>query len=674
MTGNILRIGEGFRLIGDERCWILDEVSNGGVAHIHVAEVSGCEWEHRDLRLAELYRLLGPATGPAGLELHLQGDWPDFVVQMAAHVREAFYGTPRDGSEEPRAAYDPATTTVKERLASKRQELAGTAWAGPSPRGKSRRRVNGPSPATLHRYRQDLEMLHGGLAALDARMNPQEGARTRTANVDPALLAIIDSVVRGQTRESTVKDKGLIARVRQRTVASGLGIALPSDRTLRRHLADRKAKLYTTGRATSRRSAANSPTRVYSRVETSRPGGLVEVDSTSLDVMIRGETKPYRAHVTVMLDVATGVVVAWAFHPEAPKAVDHTTMLAHAIVGRHMTPGWPQTSLDASLTLPVEIMKKVFEVFNDDSLALPYIFPEELTLDGGMDFRAELLKEVALMYGITLNLAAPGTPTQKPHIERFFGTVHTDFSSFLAGHTGGNPEDRGKKVLPVLTLPQLNILWELWLTTVYIHTPSDGLRLDMYPGLECTPAQMYAALFRAAGGVRVPYGPDDFVNLLPAVERVISDEGVQHANRHYMSSLIVPLRDRQSTRPSGDWLIHYDPYDPVAVFMHHPDTGEVITLIDRSLNAYNTPLLADASDFIAAGGAPADPNLEQNRTAFIDTAKLFKTQGRREAARQRQRDKLPRPQVAVPRQPVLLEPDDLELPDPLPLWDPESSL
>ena len=596
----------------------------------------------RVIALPALYDLVGPSKVDRLLR-PAKDTHPDDVIELASHIDEVASGRPMGGGE-PRTEYDPTTTTQEGRLRRKLEELAGTRLA--MSRAKFFR--------LLKTYRD------GGHAALDAALHPQRAAALATAGADPALIATIDQVVAETTESATPNLKQLIGKVRRRHAEAYPDVAINvGDKQLGRYVTERSAGRYTLGAATTRRTAANSPNRAYVAATPGRPGAIVEIDSTPFDILLTRDEDgmPYRPTLTLMWDVATAIPLAWAITPGPAKGFDNAALLARAIVPRKAVPGQDATRLQASATLPAEAMQAVNSWLGDDSLALPYIFPEEITLDGGKDFRSTVFTDACLRYGISLNLAAPYTPTQKPHVERAFNTIREGFVRYLAGYTGPGVSHRGKRDDPVWSLAALDMLFEMWVSTVYLNTPTEALRDPLHPDLKWTPNQKYAASFSVAAGLPIPFGTDDYVALLPWVERKIDIEGVRLHNRIYAAPALASFRRRSSTLPSGKWRVHYNPYSTASVWMRNPETDQWIELIDRSLVWADVPFAAEFSTALASGDHPVGLPGEDAWQQLVDEIAGQESAARRQTARSHRRSNVPQPPIPVPLKPQAIEPD-----------------
>ncbi len=113
--------------------------------------------------------------------------------------------------------------------------------------------------------------------------------------------------------------------------------------------------------ARTRRSLAGRPDGAHAVVTAVRPGELMEIDSTPLDVLVvldDGSTD--RAELTALVDIATRTLAAVVLRPST-KAVDAALLLARALTPQPLRPGWPQALAMARSVLPYPAMLSVDE-------------------------------------------------------------------------------------------------------------------------------------------------------------------------------------------------------------------------------------------------------------------------------------------------------------------------
>lgn len=587
--GNMLRLGDIVEVDGE--FWVWEAVRRGAEAKLRR---DGAVDDWMVISMPELLALAGTARRSSEVPLRpVLGCWSADVLEMEKHLLEAFEGVPMAATATgARPEYDPAKCTQEERIAAKVAEIAGTSAA------RTRR--------TFYRlwgvYQSD------GVAGLESRMHRRSKKRLAIAKADPRLVAVIDRVLddRVALPTSTRRHCAILVRRALQQMFPDDPLCDIKDNTLQGYINERDAGRYSFEKATSRRTAANSPAREFYSVSAHQLGAVCEIDSTTLDVQVwddKGNT--FRPTLTVLFDVASRVPLAWAIHADSPSGYDHALLLARAIVGRKAVPGSAAGVLSASATLPGALMKQVNSYLDDDSLAVPWIFPHAITIDGGADYRSATFEAACRAFGITLVLAPPRTPTVKPHVERNFGTTSSDFATWLAGATGNSVANRGERDSPTLTMDSLRLAFDAWVTIVYLNKQHGGLRSPLFPGREWTPNQMYAALFEVGPGVQLPFRAEDFFALLPTKQRVISGNGIELHNRTYDSPMLSDLRDLSltgaapGTTRARKFSVSFDPYNSNAVWVRHPETDAWIECWDTALEDKGGWMVTEAAVWLA---------------------------------------------------------------------------
>lgn len=652
-----LRLGDAVEIGGE--VWVWESVRRGSEAKLR-REGAVDDW--MTVTMPELLAHAGSARRASVTPLrHPQGEWPVDVLDLEKHLLEVFDGIPMDPlATAPRPQYDLASTTQEQRISSKVAELAGT---------------------SLARSRKALFNFWGcyqadGVAGLDRRLHRRGRPRLAIAKADPRLVAVIDRALddRVNMPTSTRRHCAVLIRRTLESMYPGDRICAIKHTTLQGYINERDARRYTFDLATTRRTASNSPDRQHFSGNAHQLGAVCEIDSTELDVQVWDDKgNVFRPKVTALFDVASRVPLAWAVHANAPSGHDHALLLARAIVGRRAIPGSTAATLSGSATLPVSMMKLINPYLEDDSLAVPWIFPHAITIDGGADFRSATFEAACRAFGITLVLAPPNTPTVKPHVERNFGTTSTTFASWLAGATGNAIGNRGKRDTPTLTIDSVRFAFDVWITTVFLNTQHGGLQSPLFPGRKWTPNQMYAALFEVGPGVQLPFRAEDFFALMPTTRRIISKEGIEFRNRVYDSPLLFDLRNRSLTgAPAGSkkarkFNISYDPHNSNAVWVRHPDTGEWIECWDTSLNEKSAWMTAETEMRLAERFGPDQRGETPKTVEFLDEIERRARIDKRARARLLREQRSNRPDDAtppVPPSPISLrewaDPDDID--------------
>ncbi len=188
-----------------------------------------------------------------------------------SHVLEVLTGLPAGAAEgqEPRPEFDPRLRTLTEREAAKAAEL--TAAGEPA------------SVRTLTRMRQRYESQ--GLWGLVDHRNTRPA--TPFGRVDERVVEAIAAAMDEQAGASTGTRERAWRRAQEILVARhpGQQVPLPSRSTVYRVFKDLEGGRHTFGSAVRRRSNANRPVAPFTVTAAHRPGEIVQIDTTPLDVM-----------------------------------------------------------------------------------------------------------------------------------------------------------------------------------------------------------------------------------------------------------------------------------------------------------------------------------------------------------------------------------------------------
>ncbi|NGN63178.1 DDE-type integrase/transposase/recombinase [Streptomyces sp. A7024] len=519
------------------------------------------------LQMSEGFRILGHAErlslpqpsrlAGATAEAVRAAEW------WEEHLHEVLTGMipSAEAGARPRHEYDPAVHTLAARERAKAAELAALG-------------VPGCSERTLRRKRKRYEE-HGLAGLLDRR---GDGGVPLTARCDQRVVAALRQALAEAVDESSKTVEFFRWRT-QRILAAEHGegvVAMPSRATFYRLFAKVDAGGHATGSAATRRSLANRPEDPFSGVTADRPGELVQIDSTPFDVAVLLDAGvPGRVALTGMVDLATRTVLAAVLRPTT-KSVDASLLLARAVTPEPMRPGWSQALSMARSVLPHRPLTDIDQRL-EHAAARPVIVPELIVCDRGAVFLSRNFRASCRTLGISVQPAHPGTPTDKPHIERTLESVSTMFCQFVAGHLGRSAEMRGSDIEggPLWSLLQMQELLDEWLVARWQNHRHDGLRDPAAPGRAFTPNEKYAALVAAAGYVPVALSGDDYVELLPACWRTIGAGGIKVNHRRYDCAELNPLRRQDSGDRvhRGLWEIHHDPYDVSRIWVRHPQDG-----------------------------------------------------------------------------------------------------
>jgi putative transposase len=568
------------------------------------------------------------------------------VVFLHRHVVEVLTGSPPasatdDDDDETvlRREYD-VRRPLKDRIDAKVAELTA---AGTPVGFRSLERY-------INVYRSD------GVAGLvDGRSTKQASP---TGRIDPALVSLLEHAINAQTTLSTGARSRVIQQVSLE--AAQLGLAIPSRPTLYRALDNLAGFRHPFGHATTRRTQANRPDRPWGRQSPSRPGELMEIDSTPLDLMVvYPDGSVGRVDLSAALDIATRTPCAAILRPVATKSVDAAVLLARALTPLPMQPGWHAALSFSRSILPAGMIPGDDEV-RASIAAKPVIVPESITIDRGKVYVGSTFLHACERLQISVTKAAPRTPTDKPHIERMFAAINSGFTQYLAGYVGPNVVHRGTSPHEeaVWTLAEVQNLLDLWIVAVWQNRPHPGLRHPAMPKKDLSPNEAYAALASVAPTVNVALDRDDYIGLLPVTYRSIQGYGINFEGLHYDSAELHPYRGVKSglRLPAGDrWEVRYDPYRLQSIFVRDHTRRVWIeaewSLAKRTLAPFSLDVLRAARHAAqhrgdTAAGVDVLAEIHRIQTGRANTIK------EQQAAK---RDSVSTP--VIPPPPIIAEPD-----------------
>ncbi len=218
---------------------------------------------------------------------------------LAAHLHEVNTYARHDGSEEsavqessPSMEHDAERTTLTERMAAKALEL-------------------GVSESALWKLRRRY-MQSGVYGLVDKRALRVSTAADR---LDRRLREALLQVMHEHADKSNVSRQRIIGLARRRVIEEHGPdeVKIPSRGTLYRAVEHLSRNMGTFGSAKNRRSIANRPKTAYRRFTASRPGEIVLIDTTPLDVyaLDPATLSCVGLDLTLALDFFTRSILAW---------------------------------------------------------------------------------------------------------------------------------------------------------------------------------------------------------------------------------------------------------------------------------------------------------------------------------------------------------------------------
>jgi hypothetical protein len=184
------------------------------------------------------------------------------------------------------------------------------------------------------------------------------------------------------------------------TAQHGAGVvAMPSRATFYR-LFDRLSQgRHTTGSARTRRSLANRPDGPFGELTACRPGELVQIDSTKLDVLVLlEEGVPGRVELTGTVDLATRSIPAAVLRPST-KSVDASVLPARTVTPELMRPGWVDALRMSRSVLPHRRLLALDQRL-EHAAARPVIVPETIVCDHGKAFLSHNFRSACSRRGV----------------------------------------------------------------------------------------------------------------------------------------------------------------------------------------------------------------------------------------------------------------------------------
>ncbi|MGW6880239.1 transposase [Streptomyces goshikiensis] len=468
------------------------------------------------------------------------------------------------GPGEPRAEYDPATTTLTERRHAKVAELAAL-----DPVHAKLLGLGSVGYRTLIRW-ENARRRFGLVGCADDRwLRRSGGTRVVSAQVREAVLAVREETKRMAKVSMRTKDRMIRQYVREEF---GPETKVPSYDTLRRLWQE----WFGPGGARQRYARSADLPESEGHVLVHRPGQVVALDTTVLPVMVREHVfgDPVKMHLTLALDVCTHSLVAFRLTLVSDTSVDVAMVLRDVTMPLPMRADWGEDLEWPYPGLPAAV---VAEFAGHAVAGLPFFTPETVTTDHGSVYRNHHLVEVERVLGCQVLPARVLRPTDKAAVERAFGVIRQLLFEHLVGYTGVDVADRGADPAAdaVLTADQLEHLIATWIVGVWQKRKLGEYAPAWDPDGSHSPNSLFAASFAQTGFAMDIPSSELFYELLPAhYVRIDKRRGVKIRGLWYDDTDVLrDYRGELSTRGGkhkGKWLIRRDPRDRRQVFFQDP--------------------------------------------------------------------------------------------------------
>jgi transposase InsO family protein len=531
------------------------------------------------------------AEPPADAGLRLAGLGRAELAQLRermAHVREACTGYRRGSPDlalpgEPRPEYAPGAGRLQRYQAKAAEMQVGV--------------------RTVERWAACLER-DGPAGLVDERhlrrRAPQGGADSR-------WLAMARTVLAEHADSSTPTQDLILARTAARLDAEhGSGtVPLPGRTRARALLREITRGTSAFGGAKARREIAGRPAAPYGRLEATRPGEYLLLDTTRLDVFAMDPVtlRWVQAELTIAMDLFDRCITGLRLTPVSTKAIDAAAVLFESVRPLPEPAAGQADARPPYHGLPGQVIIDVSMLAGQDGMPLlPSVAAETVLVDHGKIYLSEHLMSACARLGISVQPARVYQATDKAALERFFRTLREQLLAALPGYKGPDVYRRGKnpEQQAFYFLHELERIVRRWTAECYHRQPHDGLCLPQVPGLQLCPLEMFAHGAARAGFLQVPARADLVFDFLKAEWRTIQHYGVEIGGLRYDGPALNGHRNETSPyggEHAGRWPLRVDTGDVSRVWFQDPDDGSWHALKWEHADALGAPFSSEALDY-----------------------------------------------------------------------------
>ncbi len=282
---------------------------------------------------------------------------------------------------------------------------------------------------------------------------------------------------------------------------------------------------------------------------------LVEIDTHTLDIIV--------------IDPATGAILG---RPFLACAIDVYT---RAIIGTYISL-YPPSALT---TLAV-----IKDMITRPNRGLPGGVPAQIIPDNGVEFKNSSFSRFCEALAITITPSQVKTPDDKPHIERFFGTLTRGVIQKHVGTTFSNPNERGdydSYKHARMTLEEITSAIDWWINEVYhtaIHSETGRAPILAWEDATQSIKPLSLTIDDANVLCRQPF------------TRTIQQGCVQINGLHYYSHALCTLELQKISKVT----VLIDELDLSHVFVIHPSQKNTVILAESTEPEYTSGLTSYA--------------------------------------------------------------------------------
>jgi transposase InsO family protein len=504
---------------------------------------------------------------------------------LAGHVQEVLTGYQR-GSEalalpgEPRPEYAPGFPKLR-RCEAKAAEL-------------------GVSVMTVRRMIWRFEA--GGPEGLidqrgQRRKDPLAGADVRWLDMARRVLA--------EHAQASKPTRDLIlAEVTARLDAEHGEGAVPAPRPTRARALLREITRGTSafGGTKAKREIAGRPKTPYGRLQATRPGEYLLLDTTRLDVFAMDPVtlRWVQCELTIAMDLYDRCVTGLRLTPVSTKAVDAAAVLFESVRPLPEPAAGQPDARPPYHGLPSQVVIDAAQLATQDGQPmLPSVAAETVVVDHGKIYLSEHLMSACARLGISVQPARVYQATDKAALERFFRTLGERLLAALPGYKGPDVYRRGKnpEQEAFYFLNELERVIRRWTSECYHRQPHSGLCVPEVPGLEVSPLEMFAHGIARAGYLQVPGRADLALDFLATEWRTIQHYGVEIGGLRYDGPALNGHRNQTSPytgRHAGRWPFRVDPGDVSRIWFQDPADSQWHELRWEHVSAVGGPFSSEA--------------------------------------------------------------------------------
>jgi transposase InsO family protein len=525
----------------------------------------------------------------AGLRLASLGDAELAELrERVAHVREACTGYRRGSPDlampgEPRPEYAPGAGRLQRYQAKAAEMQVGVRTVE---RWAARLERDGPAGLADERHLR--------------RRGPQGGA-------DARWLAMARTVLAEHADASTPTQDLILARTAARLDAEhGPGaVRLPGKTRARALLREITRGTSAFGSAKARREIAGRPAAPYGRLEATRPGEYVLLDTTRLDVFAMDPVtlRWVQAELTLAMDLYDRCITGLRLTPVSTKAVDAAAVLFESVRPLPEPAAGQADARPPYHGLPGQVIIDAARLATEDGEPLlPSVAAETVLVDHGKIYLSEHLMSACARLGISVQPARVYQATDKAALERFFRTLREQLLAALPGYKGPDVYRRGKnpEQQAFYFLHELEQIVRRWTAECYHRQRHSGLCLPEVPCLQLSPLEMFAHGTARAGFLQVPARPDLVFDFLKVEWRTIQHYGVEIGGLRYDGPALNGHRNQTSPyggKHAGRWPVRVDPGDVSRVWFQDPDDDSWHPLKWEHADALGAPFSSEALDY-----------------------------------------------------------------------------